>query len=82
MYYVYVLTNPENNKHYIGYTSNLRRRLREHQRLGNYWSKRLIKPTLYYYEAYTTKELAQEREKKLKERGSSKIGLLKRIGLK
>ena len=82
MYYVYVLTNPEKTKHYIGYTSDLKRRIREHTSLKSYWSKRLVSPILHYYEAYTTETQAREREKKLKERGSSKVGLLKRIGLK
>jgi putative endonuclease len=82
MYYVYVLTNPGKIKHYIGYTSDLKRRVREHKSLKSYWSKRLVSPVLHYYEAYTTKKQAREREKRLKERGSSKAGLLKRIGLK
>ncbi len=82
MHYVYVLTNTNKDKWYIGFTSDLKRRFREHKLGKSYWSKRLGNPILYYYEAYTTKEFAQERKKKLKERGSSKTGLLKRIGLK
>ena len=82
MYYVYILVNKNKNKRYIGYTSNLRRRLKEHVKGKSYWSKRLENTELYYYEAYSTELLAKDREKKLKQRGSAKKALLKRIGLK
>lgn len=32
MYYVYILENQHDQSWYIGYTSNLRRRLAEHQK--------------------------------------------------
>ncbi|MBN1169038.1 GIY-YIG nuclease family protein [Candidatus Woesebacteria bacterium] len=82
MYYVYILANEDKTKHYIGYTKNLKRRLKEHKNGKSLWSKRLTNPILYYYEAYPNKQLAFERERKLKQRGSSKTGLLKRIRLK
>ena len=39
-------------------------------------------PKLVYYEAYNNEMQARERERKLKQYGSSYQGLLKRIGLK
>ena len=82
MHYVYLLTNNDKSKTYVGYTDDLRRRLREHKNGSSYWTKRLYDPTLYYYEAYVSEEAAKVREKKLKQYGSSYAGLLKRIGLK
>lgn len=82
MHYVYILTNSDASKVYVGYTADLKRRLREHKNGSSYWTKRLDDPTLYYYEAYSDECMAKEREKKLKMHGSSKIGLFKRIGLK
>ena len=36
MYYVYILENVENTKeHYIGYTSNLKKRIKEHNSEDN-----------------------------------------------
>ena len=81
MFYVYILKDKD-NKIYIGYSSNLRRRLSEHQRLKVYTSKRMTNPQLVYYEAYAIEELAKDRERKLKQRGSSIKGLLKRLEYK
>jgi putative endonuclease len=71
MYYVYLLQEEKSNKHYIGYTSDLRRRMKQHQSKhpgytgsGNW---RLI-----YYESYLSKEDAQVRERKLKQDGRSR----------
>lgn len=78
MFYIYILKDKD-NKIYIGYSNNLRRRLLEHQRLKVYTSKRMSEFRLVYYEAYATEELAKNRERKLKQRGSSIKGLLKRL---
>jgi len=70
MYYVYLIRNQKNNKTYIGYTENLRRRLYEH---------RNKKPDLIYYEAYKNKKDAYSREQKLKQRGQSIRWLKERL---
>ena len=69
MYYVYAL-KIKNGKLYIGYTSDLRRRLREHK---------IKMPELVYYEAYKSKEDATKREKQLKHYKSAWGYLKKRI---
>ena len=62
MYYVYILKSKKDNKHYIGSTHDLKRRLNEHQ-LGKVESTKLRKPFLLeYYEAYRSKELACRQE--------------------
>ena len=66
MYYVYLLRSKLDQKLYTGYTSDLKKRLREHQ-TGNVESTRNRRPMeLIYYEAYQLKTLALQREKFLK----------------
>ena len=81
MFYVYLLKD-KNNKIYIGYSSNLKRRITEHLRGTVYSSKRMSEPQLFYYEAYLDNAMAFERERKLKQHGSSLVGLLKRLKIK
>ena len=81
MFYVYILKD-KNNKIYIGYSADLQRRISEHLSGKVYSSARMSKPQLIYYEAYSSEELAKNRERKLKQRGSSKKGLLKRLRIK
>ena len=79
MYYVYVLKSEKDERLYIGYSSNLKLRIKEHVD-GLVKSTKNRRPILLeYYEAYNNKQLAQERERKLKEFGSSYKGLIKRI---
>ena len=67
MYYVYFLQSISNkNWFYIGYTSNLENRLKEHNG-GRVKSTKFRKPFyLLYYEAYKNKTDALMREKNLK----------------
>jgi predicted GIY-YIG superfamily endonuclease len=74
MYCVYILQG-EYEKIYVGYSANLPRRISEHKRRKVYTSKRFIKPKLVYYEAYVSEQLAKNRERKLKQYGSSYQGL-------
>ena len=81
MHYVYLLSD-NTGKIYIGFSSDLRKRLSDHQKGKVYRTRRLTNPKLIYYEAYLDINLAKIREKNLKKRGSSYQGLIKRIGLK
>ncbi len=69
MYYMYILRKGD-DKIYIGYTNDLKRRIREHKDKN---------PELIYYEAYKNKLDAQDRERKLKQRGKAISFLKKRI---
>lgn len=80
MYYVYLLQDI-NKKLYIGYSSNLKKRIQDHNRKKVYTTSRMDEPKLIYYEAYINEDQAKTREKKLKQFGSSYKGLLKRIGI-
>ena len=77
MYYVYVLCNSRGNL-YVGYSGDLRRRIREHTRGGSR-STSGDRWKLVYYEAYLSKGDAVERERKLKQRGQAKRFLRERI---
>jgi len=81
MFYVYLIVG-DNSKIYVGYSADLKRRLNEHLNDKVYTTKRMKNPKLFYYEAYPNEKLAKERERKLKQYGSSYNGLLKRLGLK
>lgn len=80
MYYVYLLEDSK-GKLYVGYSADLKRRIREHNEKKTYTTKRLHSPKLIYYEAYQTETEAKRRERKLKQYGSSYHGLLKRLKL-
>lgn len=80
MYYVYILED-QNTKRYIGYSANLRRRISEHLSGKVFTTRKMESPRLIYYEAYETDDAAREREKKLKQFGSSYHGLIQRLKL-
>ena len=83
MYYVYVLKleNANDRKYYIGYSSDLRKRLVQHKN-NLVKSTKNKKPILIYYEAFNDKYLALRREKGIKSSGSVYMSLFKRLGLK
>lgn len=66
MYYLYILQSEKDSDFYTGSTSDLKRRLEEHN-LGKNFSTAPRRPLkLIYYEAYLLKEDAEAREKYLK----------------
>lgn len=66
MFYVYILYCSETDKFYTGYTSNLKRRITEHNYKKVHTTKRLGNPKLIFYEAYLNNKDAIRREKYLK----------------
>ncbi len=82
MHYVYILKSRKDNRLYIGYTSSVVKRLREHKSGKVFNTKSRLPIELIYYEAYNGEEEARERERRLKQFGSSYSGLIKRLGLK
>ena len=80
MFIVYLLEHSENQQSYVGYTTDLKRRIREHNARGKKFTTRKSGQwILIYAEAYRDKSDAREREIKLKVRGSAMISLLKRL---
>ena len=79
MYYLYILYSKDFDKWYIGYSSDLRKRLKQHNS-GSVLSTKAFMPwQVIYYEAYQNKSLAQDREHKLKHHGRGFKELKKRI---
>ncbi len=82
MYSVYLLLSEKDLGYYIGYTSNIRMRIPEHQN-GKVASTKHRRPLQFVYcENYADENLARNRERKLKQFGSAYVGLLKRLGLR
>ncbi len=67
---MYLLKRKNSAKTYVGYTNDLRRRLREHKDKIS---------ELVYYEAYKDERDARGRERKLKQRGQTTRRLKERL---
>ena len=65
-YYVYIIRSLKDNKHYIGYTNNLERRLQDHNRGKSESVKYRGTFVLVHREEYLTKLEAVRREKQIK----------------
>ena len=78
MYTVYILYSPSYDKTYVGYTSNLDRRLKSHNELGKKGYTIRYRPwELLHIEKFNTKRAALEREKYYKSGvGREKIQLM------
>ena len=76
MYYVYLLVSDDNHR-YIGYTGDLKRRLKEHNAAKSGYTKGK-RWHLVYYEAYASKKDAMRRERRLKD-GRARRQLINRI---
>ena len=76
-YYVYVLESLKNLQFYIGYTVDLNKRLKEHNRGLNISTRPYTPWRIIFFEAYRNKEDARRREGYLKT--SQGARLLKRM---
>lgn len=79
MHYVYVLRSLSNRGLYIGCTSNLRVRMRQHQDGRSPATKGKGPWELVYYEAYRQEADAYQRERSLKQFGGAYRQLRKRL---
>src|SRR5438093_8496418 len=66
MFYVYLLHSVRDDGFYIGFSTDLKRRLSQHTRGASFATKSRGPWKLIYYEAYTEREDAEGREKFLK----------------
>ena len=83
MYYVYVLISLKDNKFYIGFTNDLKRRLKEHKSGKNTSTKSRLPLELVYYEAHLSKADAMRRERYFKTtKGKSTLRQMLRDSLK
>lgn len=79
MFYTYILKSIKDENLYIGYTSDLKRRVFEHNSGKNRSTKPRVPLKLVYYEAYKSKNDAKNRETNLKLRSRASKQLLNRI---
>ena len=83
MYYVYVLISLKDYKFYIGYTNDLKRRMKEHNSGKNISTKPRLPLKLVYYETHLSKADAERREKYFKTtKGKSTLRQMLRESLK
>ncbi len=80
-YYVYIITNWNNNVLYIGVTSNIEKRIYEHKnKMIDGFTKKYNVNKLVYYEIYDDVNNAIKREKQLKKiKRDKKIELIENM---
>ena len=66
MYYVYILLSLKDKSFYIGYSSDLKKRMKEHEQGKSQATKHKRPYKLLFYEAFTNKKDAKHREEYLK----------------
>lgn len=66
MFYVYSFYDKNRKIFYVGFTNNLKRRIKEHKIGKTHTTYRMVDKILVYYEACISKQDAMEREKQLK----------------
>ena len=70
MFIVYILYSKRIDHYYVGYTNNIERRIKEHNRRKGKYTDRGIPWIMVRTEIYTSKEEAELREKFIKKRKS------------
>jgi len=66
MYFLYVLKSEIAKKSYVGITTDLKRRVKEHNSGKNFYTKRHCPWSIIYTEKFNSREEARKREKYLK----------------
>ncbi len=79
MFYVYILKSKKDNKLYIGFAPDLKKRIEKHKQGLVTSTKNRLPVELVYYESYKAKEDALIREKRLKQFGKGYSMLKSRI---
>lgn len=79
MYYFYILKSNKLRKCYYGFTNDLKKRLKEHNSGKSKYTSAGMPWQLVYYEAYSNKDDAKNREKNIKLRKNAYKLLRKRI---
>jgi len=75
-FYIYILESSKDDKRYIGYTNNLKRRIEEHKKGLSFATKFRLPFELIYFEGCKNMEDAKRRENYLKTtQGARFLGL-------
>ena len=78
-FHVYILRSQKDNTFYIGYTSDLKNRIQEHNSGKTKSIAAKIPFSLVYCETYRNKTIAIKRETQLKKNRSEKMKIIIRI---
>ena len=81
MHYVYFIQSLNDRSVYVGSTSDLKKRFKEHNMGQSTYTKSRLPYKLIYYEAYSEKKQARTREIELKKSWGKKEEVLKRLGI-
>jgi putative endonuclease len=79
MHYLYLVKSKKTGEYYLGCTSDLRKRILEHNTNKSFHTKNKGPWEVRYYEAYYSKADAFQREKQLKKNKSGYRELRKRL---
>ena len=79
MYYLYLIRSLKDSSFYIGQTSDLKRRIHEHNKGKTRSIKSKAPFVLVYFEAYQSKSLSIKREIELKTNSFKKKELITRL---
>jgi len=79
MYYVYILQSTVTKEIYIGFTSNLKKRVIQHNTNLSFSTKNKGPWVIIYYESVRSKDDAREREHQLKFYGRTLVHLKRRL---
>lgn len=80
MYYIYILKSKNDKRLYIGFTTQINRRLKQHND-GEVISTKSRRPLeIIYFEGYKSEKDARKRERNLKLFSKSYYSLKRRIG--
>ena len=71
-FYVYVIYSLLLDRFYVGYTSDLQKRLSEHNTGISVYTSKTTDWTLKYTETFSTRQLAMKREREIKQKKSRK----------
>lgn len=82
MHFVYLLQSEANGKYYIGYTSEVKKRVLEHNAGNNPSTKYGLPWKLVYFEGYASKKAALSRERQLKQHGKGLSVIKQRLSTK
>jgi putative endonuclease len=82
MYYLYILQSLKDNGFYIGITSNIEKRLKEHNNSKTKSTKSRIPFNLIYSEQFKSRLEARAREVELKTNYSKRKELYTKLGIK
>jgi len=73
MFYLYIIYSKKLDKYYVGYSSDIKERLRKHNTSNKSYTGKANDWELKYTEQFATKEEAMYREKQIKKWKSRKL---------